>query len=904
MPCYRELEVFKSHAGNREPGSGIRKKKPFWYLRRKSVRAEVDEELSLHLDMRINELIAAGMTPDEARREALRQFGDLDATREYCRRQDEEREKEMQRALLLEDFMQDLRIGIRSLLRAPVLTLTIIVTVGLGLGATAAIFSAVSAALLRPLPYAEPESLVRIYTDAPPFKFRFSVADYLAFTEQQQRFERHATYTDRAVSFANGDTAELLVTRVVSWGFFSVLGIQPMIGRDFNEQDGKAGTPPVAIAGHSFWQQRLGARADAIGKPVRLDGAEYMLIGVMPPAAGPLERRFDLFLIQQFTPPPRKGPFFYSVIARLPRGADRDLATGELRALNRALFPIWKSSYQDDKATWSMEDLKTNLVGDVGTLAGLALGAVGLVWLIACANASNLLIARVTSRRQELAVRAALGATRGRVLRYLLAESAVLAAGAVALGVGVAWAGMQLLQAQGATYFPRTQEIRFDASMIWLMAGLAISSALIFGLVPGLHATSGPGDASLRSGRTVAGGAGARRLRRSLVAAQFAIATPLLIIAALLLTSLDRLRQVDLGFDTGRVLIGSIRLPGAQYSDNSRVTVFWDEMRRRIEALPGVASIAFADGLPPNNVGNFNNFDLEQYPTAAGESQPVTPWVAVSPEYVRTLGLTLVEGRLLDAQDPERDAAAEALLSVMVDRAWARRFFPGESAVGKRLRSGGCTTCPWTTVVGVVSEVKYAGIDQPDDGTVYTPLAGGTARFVVVRTEGEPLSIASSLQQAVRELEPAAPLSNVATMTSLVDQSLAQPQSLSLLVTSFAVVALLLSVIGIYGVMGYYVQQHLKEISIRMALGGSQSDVARLVLGHGMTVVGIGIAVGIAVALAATRLMASLLFNVGATDPMSYLSAGFLLFAVAVLACAVPAFRAMRLQPATVLRNE
>jgi putative ABC transport system permease protein len=879
-------------------------RRPFWYLRRRSVKAEVDEELRLHLDMRINELIVAGMAPDQARREALRQFGDLEGTREYCRRQDEKRENEMQRALLFEDFMQDLRIGIRSLLRAPVLTLTIVVTVGLGLGATAAIFSAVSAALLRPLPYAEPENLVRIYTDTPPFKFRFSAADYLAFTEQQTRFESHATYTDRAVSFAHGETAELLRTRVVSWGFFSVLGIQPMIGRDFTEQDGKAGTPPVAIAGHAFWQQRLGGRADAIGKPVRLDGAEFILIGVMPPAAGPLERRYDLFLIQQFTPPTRKGPFLFSVIARLPRGADRDPATTELHALNRALFPVWKSSYQDDKSTWKMEDLKTNLIGDVGTLAGLALGAVALVWLIACANASNLLIARVTSRRQELAVRAALGATRGRVLRYLLAESAVLAAGAVALGVGVAWAGMQLLQTQGAAYFPRTQEIRFDAAMMWLMAGLAVSSALIFGLIPGLHATGRPADASLRSGRTVAGGAGVRRLRRSLVAAQFAIATPLLIIAALLLTSLDRLRRVDLGFDPGRILTGSIRLPGAQYSDNTRVTVFWEDLRRRIEALPGVASSAFSDGLPPNNVGNLNNFDLEQYPTPAGQSQPVTPFVAVSPEYTRTLGLTLVEGRLLDAQDPVRNAASQASLSVMVDRAWARRFFPGESAVGKRLRSGGCTTCPWTTVVGVVSEVKYAGLDQPDNGTVYTPLAGGTARFVVVRTEGDPVSIASSLQQAVRELEPAAPLSNVATMTSLVDQSLVRPQSLSLLVTSFAVVALLLSVVGIYGVMGYYVQQHLKEISIRMALGGSQSDVARLVLGQGMTVVGIGIAVGIAVALGATRLMASLLFDVGATDPAAYATAGTVLFVVAALACAVPAIRAMRLQPATVLRNE
>jgi putative ABC transport system permease protein len=308
--------------------------------------------------------------------------------------------------------------------------------------------------------------------------------------------------------------------------------------------------------------------------------------------------------------------------------------------------------------------------------------------------------------------------------------------------------------------------------------------------------------------------------------------------------------------------------------------------------------------VPPNTAGQHNNFDLEQYPTPSGESQPVTPWVAVTPEYARTLGLTLVEGRLLDERDPERNAAAQALLSVMVDRAWARRFFPNESAVGKRLRGGGCTTCPWTTVVGVLSDVKYDGIAQPNNGTVYSPLTASPARFLLVRTHGDPLSIAPSLQQAVREIEPAAPLSSVATMSALVDQSLTRPQSLSLLVTSFAVVALLLSVIGIYGVMGYYVQQHLKEISIRMALGGSQADVARLVVGQGMTVVGIGIAVGVAVALGATRLMSSLLFNVGASDPSAYAGAGALLFVVAVLACAVPAFRAMRLQPAAVLRNE
>jgi len=882
--------------GSREPGGG--NPKPFWYLRRRSVKSDVDEELNLHLEMRIDELAASGMTRDEARQEAIRQFGDLEATRRYCRDQDETREKTMQRTLSIQDLGQDLRIGIRSLLRVPLLTLTIIATVGVGIGATAAIFSAVNAAMLRPLPYAHPDRLVRIYTDTPPFKFRFSIADYLAFTEQQTRFERHATYTDRAVSFSNGEIAELLRTRVVSWQFFSVLGINPLLGRDFSETDGRTGSPQVALASHAFFQQRLGGRADAIGRPVRLDGADFTIVGVMPPAAGPLERRYDLFLIQQFTPPTRKGPFFYSVIARLPDGADRNLAATELRTINRALFPIWKSSYQDDKATWSMEDLKTNLIGDVRAISGLALAAVALVWLIACANASNLLIARVTSRRQELAVRAALGATRGRVIRYLLVESGLLAAGAALLAVAIASGGMQLLQTYGATYFPRTGEIRFDAAMAWVMLALAMSSALLFGLVPALNATGGSVDESLRSSRSSTAGVGVRRLRQVLVGAQFAIATPLLIVAGLLLVSLNQLRQVDLGFETEQVLTGSIRLPGAQYQDQARIDAFWEELKRRVAVLPGVSGVAYADGLPPNQPGQHNNFALEG--SAPDEPQHVTPWVATSPEYAATLGLRLIEGRLLE----ERDVDPDNLVAVVVDRAWARRFYPNQSAVGKRFKSGGCTDCPFTTVVGVLSEVKYDGVDQPDQGTVYFPISGGTFRFLIVRSSGDPLSLAPMVRQSVRELEPAAPLSNVATAAGLVDQSLLRPQSLSMLVASFAGVALLLSVIGIYGVMGYYVQQHMKEISIRMALGGSRGDVAKLVVGQGMVVVIGGVIVGTMLAFAATRLMSSLLFGVGATDPIAFTSVAALMVMVALLAVAVPAWRAMRLQPAAVLRNE
>jgi predicted permease len=803
---------------------------------------------------------------------------------------------------LFSDLLQDARISVRSVTRVPVLTLTIVATVGVGIGATTAIFSAINAALLRPLPYAEPGHLVRLYTDAPPFKFRFSAADYLELIEHQTHFEKLATYTDRSMSFSGTDRAELVTTRVVSWQFFSVLGLTPAMGRDFTEADGRAGTPPVVIAGREFFERRLGANPDAVGRPIRLDGADYTLVGVLPSLLGPLERGRDLFVIQQFAPPNRKGPFFYSVIGRLRAGVSAAVAGEELRAINKAMFPKWKTSYQDDRATWSMEDLKAGVVGNVSAIAGVALGAVALVWLMACANASNLLIARVTSRRQELAVRTALGASRGRVIRYLLAESIVLATGAMLLAVFVTWSGVALLRDIGSSYFPRAGEIRIDAAVLAVLAVLTAISALLFGGIPAWQSSGGGGE--LRSlGRITSGGA-ARQLRRALVAAQFAIATPLLIGAALLLVSLNQLRHVDIGIDSEQIVTGSVRLPSAQYTEPTRISAFWDEMQRRLEAQPGIGAVAFADGRPPAAAGQHNNFDLEQFPAAAGESQPVTAWVGISPGYMRVTGQRLIEGRLLDQRDIDAQIAAQNLLSVVVDQAWARRFFPAESAVGKRLKSGGCTECPWTSVVGVVSNVQFDGIDQPMQGTVYFATSTQPFRYVLARAKGDASLEAASIGRVIREIEPAAPFSEVATVGQLIDRSLDRPQALSLLIASFAGLALLLSIVGIYGVMAYYVQQHLKEIGIRVALGGSRADVAKLIVGHGMLLAIGGVATGAAIALGATRLMASLLFGVGAADPATFAGVTTLLIAVALMACAAPAWRATRVQPAVVLRNE
>jgi putative ABC transport system permease protein len=347
------------------------------------------------------------------------------------------------------------------------------------------------------------------------------------------------------------------------------------------------------------------------------------------------------------------------------------------------------------------------------------------------------------------------------------------------------------------------------------------------------------------------------------------------------------------------VLTASIQLPQTQYAEPARIIAFYDELKRRVEVLPGVTGVAYADGRPPNDVGNFNNFDLEDFPTPPGQSQPVTPWVGVSPDYFRVLGLELLEGRLLD----ERDVGDDNILRVVVDRAWARRFFPNGSAVGKRFREGGCTDCEWTTVVGVVSEVKYAGLDQPDEGTVYT-LLGSRTRNILLRTGSDSANLVSALRRTVRELDPTLPVSSIATIDQLVARSLQTPRSLSVLVGSLAAVALALSMIGIYGVMSYYVQQHLKDISIRLALGGRPADVLRLILGRGMKVVTSGIVVGLASAFFLTRLMSSLLFGVGAADPVTFVAAGVFLSGVALLACFVPARRAMGLEPATVLRND
>jgi predicted permease len=496
-------------------------------------------------------------------------------------------------------------------------------------------------------------------------------------------------------------------------------------------------------------------------------------------------------------------------------------------------------------------------------------------------------------------MRAALGASRGRVLGHLFVESAVLATGAAVLGASLAWFGIRLIQRIGVDYVPRAAEITLAGRTALVLLGVTGLSLAIFGLIPAVAGARGSFEDARASSRSTTAGRRSRRVGGALVAAQFAVTTPMLILALLLVTTLHRLEHVPVGFDTRGVVTAAINVPAAAYTNPGQVAGFWTELRGRVLALPGIAGAAFTDSRPPEGAGNQNNFDLEGAP--AGAPQSVTTWVAATPEYFPLIGLPAREGRLLE----DRDADEGAPPVIVVDEAWAKRFFPGRSAIGRRLHEGGCSTCPWTTVVGVVPVVKYDGLSAPDQGIVYTPMGRDErTRYIVARTSGDAAAALQGIREVLHGLNPALPMASAASVNELIEESLQQPSGLSALTSGFAAVALLLSIIGIYSLMANYVHQHAKEISVRIALGGRPLRVLGLFVGRGAWLVGAGVLVGVAAALNVTRLAKAMLFSISATDPATYTAVAFALLLLAAVTCAVPAARAVVASPADVLRQE
>jgi len=803
---------------------------------------------------------------------------------------------------LMDTLGQDLRDGWRRLIANRSLTAVTLLTLALGIGACTTLFSVVNGVLWTPLPYAQPERLFWVHTWSEPNRWPFSVADFQALRGQTQAFSGVAGFTYTRMTHARSAGSQQLIVQRTTAEFFSVLGSEPLIGRTFASGEDAPGAERVAILSHGFWQRELGSDASVLNETIRLDGVEHAIIGVLPLEVGPLEDPdVDLWTALELTPPTRKGPFFLRVVGRLADGVTSQQAQDELHRLNDALFPLWQSSYQDEAASWALLPLRDYVVGDAAHGLYLMFAAVGCVLLIATINLGSLLLTRALARRHELALRTAVGASRWRLFRQLMAEALVVVLLGGLGGLLLAHWGTRWLITVLPDALPRAAEIGTS----WRVAGFALGVSLLAGAIVGLAASlrgsaANPGILLRSGGRT---SSSRSSVGSFLVVSQLALAVPVLVSSGLLLQSFVRLQDVDPGFDAERVVSMRIGLSRLHYSEDADVAAFWNRALAGVRSLPGVDAAGLGDGRPPHEAPELNNFDLESRPTPPGESQPVAPWLTVTPGYFRTLGIPLRRGHLIAESDTQDQPPV-----VVVDEAWARKHFPGGDPVGQRFMSGGCTPdrCDWVTIVGVVGDVKYTGLDN-EDGSIYFPHGQTSYRsmYVFARSrDTRPSDLIPGMRQVIGELDPMLVVSDVRSGDELVAESLVGRRFLMRLVSSFGWVAALLAALGIYGVMSYFVQQRTREIGVRIAVGGRRRDVVRWLLGHGLRLTLGGLALGLVLAALTTRTLDSLLFAVKASDPATFLGASGLLAAAALLACWLPARRACRVDPVAALRGD
>lgn len=805
---------------------------------------------------------------------------------------------------LLGGLARDVRHSARGLVRVPVFTAALILTLGVGIGGTTLVFAIVHAVLISPLPYPEADRMVLLRTVQGENMWGTSMADVDALYETPpEAFEGFAAYTRNTSRIAQGAEVELVPTKLVTPSYFPLMGVEPVAGRLLLEDEGRAGAAPVVLITEGFAARSFPAGSDPVGQALALDGEPRTVVGILPDALGPLDRRIEVFPALVVEPPDRKGPFFFTTIAKLHDGVDPAVARAQLAAVSERVFPIWQESFPQRDAVLGFVDLKQALVGNVEQTLFIVFAAVGLLLLIASANTSSLLVARGVGRTRELAVRSALGASRARVVRLLLTESIVIAAAAAAFGGGLVWMGLGLVRRLGVDALPRVEEVGWSPAALGFFGLVSLGSWVLFGAVAawsaGRQRTQG---LAADTGRTTSS-RGMLAVRRVLAGAQFAITVPLLVGAALLLTSMQNVRSESFGFDPEGLVSMLVTLPGESFPAQDDVLGFWATTLPKIEALPGVLSAGLADASPPQAVGGGNNFVLEGRPLEPGEAQPAAPWITADPGFFRALGIPLVDGRLYDA------VPADTMRYAVVDESWAARFHPESSPVGARLRSGGCTVdgCPFTEIVGVVGDVKTAGLDDTRRlGTIYYDFARDSysAMRLHVRARGEPLSVVPAVRDVIRRPAAGIPVGEVRTTEELAGEALAGRQYTSTLVGLLAAVALLLSIVGIYGTLSYFVRQHTREIGIRIALGGGPSTALRMVVRRGMAVAGIGCLVGLAVTPTLVRPLAALLYGVSPGEPMVLLPVVTGILLVALAATSIPGRRAAQTDPAEALRED
>ncbi len=875
--------------------------------------AAIVEELAQHLGDCYAEWLASGATEAEAERQTLAELSGNELLARKLRRTERQINPEPivlgsnRRTNMIADLWQDLRFGARMLLKQRGFTLIAVLTLSLGIGANTAIFSVVNAVLISPLPYRAPDRLVQVWEhNRPKNKPHGPVApaNFLDWKGQNRSFEGLAAY-DNFPSFnltGVGEPERIQGVRV-SVGLFSLLGVGAVAGRTFTGEEERRGNHQVALLSNRLWQRRFGADPGLVGRTLSLNDQSFTVVGILPPDFRFLPEEHEIFvpMVLDGWEAAARGTHPLRVVARLKEGVTLQQAQSEMDQIARRLEQNYPNS--NTGVGVNLVPLQEQLVGESRRALLILLGAVAFVLLIACANVANLMLTRAVTRRKEMAVRLALGAGRARLIRQLLTESALLAGTGGIGGLLLSLWSVQVLKTflvQNAL-LPRGETVALNGRVLVFTLGISLVTGLVFGLAPGLAAAKTDLNEALKEGgRRASGGARDRRLRQALVVGEVALALVLMVGAGLMIQSFLRLRSVDPGFQPENVLAVDISLPNSRYQNGRQVWHFQHQLLERVAALPGVRSVGAAAYLPFSGTHNSWTIQIE-----GSQSQPAVRylepgWRPVTANYFRTLGIPLVKGREFAAADDDEAAPGAAILN----EAAARACWPGEEPLGNRFKLEGRNY----TVVGVVKDVKHARLDGNSEPEIYFPYSQLPITWrgmtVVARTAAAPEQLAAALRSAVQELDKDQPIYNVRTLEGLLAKSVARPQFNLLLLGSFAVLALVLASLGLYGVMSYTVSQRTHEIGIRMAFGAQPRDALRLVIGAGLTLTLIGIATGGLAAFALTRVMESLLFGISATDPLTFAAVAFLLIAVALLACYLPARRATKVDPLVALRCE
>ena len=868
--------------------------------------AEIIDELSQHLDDRHRELMAGGASPDEATRLTLTEFRSGDALAQHMAplRQARTRPPIIPGAPAgrwLSDLGQDLRYAARMFRKQPGFAATAVLTLALGIGATTAIFSVVYGVLLKPLPFHEPERLVSLLHSVPDGSRNHGPATYFTYRDNHRAFEAIGAWESNEVSITGRGDPEHLDVLSVSDTTLPLLRVQPLLGRLFNAEDDAPGRPLRVVLTYGYWQRRFGSADNVIGQSLEIDGATADVIGVLPASFKFLHLRPAVLLPMQVDRARAAWiEFDFQVLARLTPGVTLSQANADVARM----IPLLPQMFDKLQLQPLVRPLADDVIGDVGRILWILLAAVGVVLLIACGNAANLFLIRAEARQQELAMRAALGASRGRIARVLLTESVLLALVGGALGVALAQAAIGLLQRIAPARLPRVDEIGIDPTVLLFTLSISVLSGVLFGLFAVLRFGT-PGVAALKDGgRSASDGPGRLRARNAMVVAQVALALVLMIVSGLMIRTFVALRQVQPGFThPGDVQTFRVDIPEGLISDPQQAARTYERIAERLAGVPGVAAVGLSSSITMDGEDNGNSIDIEDFPVAEGTLSPLWRFKSFGPGYFETMGNRLVAGRSITWTEIH-----ERRPVIVISETLAREYWDEPSrALGKRVRTG--SRNPWREIVGVVGDERDDGLNQPATAIVYWPLLNDsyewrTMAYAVRSTRAGTASFLREVQQAVWSVNSNLPLAAVQTLDEIQANSMAQTSFAMAMLGIAASVALLLGVVGIYGAIAYIATERTREIGIRMALGAQIGDVRTLFLRQGIWLTATGIALGIGVALVLTRVMSALLFGVGPADPTTYAVVSGALAAVALLAAYLPAHRASHVDPVVALRAE